>query len=78
MDFREYEYNDSIFNEEDFKISKIKWIVENKLSQSDRIILLLYCELGSQRKVGKMLGVSGSTINIEMKRIRKKIIELCS
>lgn len=32
MDFREYEYNDSIFNEEDFKISKIKWIVENKLS----------------------------------------------
>ena len=69
MDFREYEYNNRIFNEEDFKISKLKCIIRNKLSQSDRTILLLYCELGSQRKVGKMLGVSGSTINIEMKRI---------
>ena len=78
MDFREYDYNSSIFNEEDFKISKLKWIIANKLSQSDRTILLLYCELGSQRKVGKMLGVSGSTVNIELKRIRKQVKELCS
>ena len=77
MDFSDYKYNPDPFCEDDPKVSKLKWVIENGISQTDRIIILLYSELGSQRKVGKMLGVSASTVNIQLKRIRKQILNLC-
>ncbi len=77
INFSEYDYNSDPFCEDDSRVSKLKWIIANQISPTDRTIILLYCELGSQRQVGKMLGVSASTVNIQLKRIRNQIKELC-
>lgn len=44
-----------------------------KLSETDQKILLLYLELGSMSKVGKILHVSPSTVYIYISKIRKQI-----
>ncbi len=77
MNFSDYDYTEDPFSDDDQLVSKIKWIIANQISPTDRIIILLYTELGSQRKVGKMLGVSASTVNIQLKRIRNEIKGLC-
>lgn len=45
----------------------------NNLKQSDKIILILYAEYHSYRKVGKILGVSHSLIGLYIKRIIKEL-----
>lgn len=77
MDFSEYDYNEDIFCEDDERVRSIKRAIAQVISPTDRTIILLYTELGSQRKVGKMLGVSASTVNIQLKRIRKEIRDIC-
>ena len=47
-----------------------------KLPKPDYIILLLYSHLQSQRKVGKILGVSHSIIGRELRRIREEIQDI--
>lgn len=44
-----------------------------KLSEMDQKILLLYLELGSMSRVGKVLKVSPSTVYIYISRIREKL-----
>lgn len=44
------------------------------LDQTDRTIILLYLELQSMEKVGKVLNVSPSTIYQYIKKIREKVI----
>ena len=45
----------------------------NSLSPSDYVLFCLYCELASERKLAKMLGISRSPISKEIKRIREQI-----
>lgn len=45
----------------------------NGLEQSDRIILALYAEYQSLRKVAKILGVSRTTITKQIKMIKNQI-----
>lgn len=66
---------DGIFNPEDERLAKAKDIIWHKLSEVDRRVILLYAHLGSQRKLGKELGLSASTCNKLIKDIRKKIFE---
>lgn len=72
---KEYEINDDIFNEEDEMVIYIKKAL-NLIQPADKIIMLLYSELQSLRKVGKQLGVSHTIVYREIKRIRKEIIEI--
>jgi len=72
----DYLPDDDIFSEEPELINRIKHIIYEKLSETDKRVLLLYAELSSQRKVGEKLGVSASTVNILIRKIRNRIFEL--
>ena len=39
---QEYSYNPDIMNEEDERLTKVKKIIDNKLSLADKTIILLY------------------------------------
>lgn len=69
----DYQPNYSIFSEDNNTILRIKEAIA-KLSEADRIIFILYCETGSLRKVGKMLGVSHTTIYKQIKLIKEHIL----
>lgn len=47
----------------------------NSLSPSDYIIFCLYCELASERRLAKVLGLSRTPISRCLKDIRSKITE---
>lgn len=69
---KEYEYDDDVMNDEDERVRKVKRAM-TKLQMADRIIWVLYMELGASRKVGRVLGVSHSTILKEVNRIKREI-----
>lgn len=73
--FEDYQPDNDIFSEEPEVVAKLKDVIFNRLSEIDRRVILLYAELQSQRKVAKLLGVSASTVNILIRRIRKEILE---
>lgn len=73
---QQYLPDDDMFSEEPELLNRVKHIIFEELSETDKRVLLLYAELGSQRKVGDKLGVSASTVNILIKKIRNKIFEL--
>lgn len=68
----EYAIDDDIFSSEDIKITRLKYII-NQLPNADKIIILMYAECQSVRKLAKILGLSHSTIYKEIKRIQKII-----
>lgn len=57
------------------KVNKLKEIVNTRLSQADKTIIILYCEYQSYRKLGLKLGVSHMTMRREIQRIRKIILD---
>lgn len=71
---KEYEPDESIWNEDSEQMTKIKQALHN-LGDADKIIFCLYAETGSLREVGKMLGVSHTTIYKEIKRIKRYIYD---
>lgn len=68
----EYEYDSDMMCDEDERVHKIKRAL-TKLPMPDRIIFCLYMDMGASRKVGKVLGVSHSTILKEINRIKTEI-----
>ena len=72
---QEYSYNPYIMNEEDERLTKVKKIIDNKLSLADKTIILLYVDCQSYRKLGKRLGVSHMTIRREVQRIKNIILK---
>ena len=48
----DYQPSDDIFNDEDELIDKLKHIIYLKLNEVDKIIILMYAELKSLRKLG--------------------------
>ena len=49
-------------------------IIDTKLSQVDKTIILLYCDCLSYRKLGKKMNLSHMTIRREVLRIKKLIL----
>ena len=49
-------------------------VAMSMLPDAERIIMALYLEYQASRKVGKLLGVSHSTILKEVRKIKEKII----
>ena len=72
----EYAPNYSIFDDDDEEVKKIKYIIFNKLSETDKRIILSYSELGNIRDTAKLFKVSPTTIWNKISEIRIKIIKL--
>ena len=58
---------------EDEKLNAIKHKIMDRLNDTEKRLLLLYAEIGSQRKVAELLRVSPATINRIIKDIREKL-----
>ena len=70
----EYKHNPDIMCPDDPRVSRLKWIIDNKLSQVDKTIILLYIDCQSYRKLGKMLRLSHMTVRDEVIRIKQIIL----
>lgn len=68
----DYQLDFSMFTDLDDRLLRIsdKW---EHLKETDKIIMILYAEYGSLRKVGSLLGFSHSTIDKYIKEIRHKL-----
>lgn len=69
---KDYEPQDSIWSNDDEKMTRLKTAVW-QLPEEYKRVLILYAEAGSQREVGKILGVSPSTICNLLKVIKQLI-----
>lgn len=54
---------------------KAALIALNELDTADRTLMMLYTDLQSYRKLGKMLNISHQAIKIEIERIREIMID---
>lgn len=79
MEFRhikaEYAYNPDIMTLDEPRVARLKEIIDTKLSQVDRTIILLYCDCLSYRKLGEKMNLSHMTIRKEVLRIKKIILD---
>lgn len=72
---QEYAYNPDIMSTDDPRVARLKEIIDTKLSQVDKTIILLYCDCQSYRKLGKRMNLSHMTCRREILRIKKIILE---
>lgn len=70
----EFAFDPDIMSQDRPEVRRLKFIIDNKIGQVDRTIILLYAEYQSLRKLGKALGVSHSSIRTEVQRIRRKVL----
>ena len=68
----DYAKNNDIFSGESDKVRFTKEALWN-LSETDRLLIILYCEIGSLRKLGDILGVSRTTAYLAIKSIKAKM-----
>lgn len=71
-----YKFDKSIFNEDDELIRKIKYVITNKLSETERRIILVYSHIGNIRETARVFKVSPTTIWNQINSIRKKITSM--
>lgn len=71
----DYKSINDIMSNEDARVSRIKEIINTKLSIVDKTLILLYVDCMSYRKLGKRLGLSHMTCRKEIIRIKKIILE---
>lgn len=71
----EYAYDPDIMCPDDPRVSRLKEIIDTKLSQVDKTIILLYCDCLSYRKLGKKMNLSHMTIRREVMRIKQIILD---
>lgn len=70
----DFQFNDDIWDCDDFKIRKIKWIIDNKLSVGEKEIFLLYAHNDSNyHTLAKIMGCSVNTCRNKIIIIRNKI-----
>ena len=73
---QDYAFNADIFNDEPEKIARVKYIINHRLNQVDRTLIILYADCQSYRKLGKRLGLSHTTIAVEINRIKAEILRI--
>lgn len=71
----DYRFDPSIFSTEPERVARVKWIIDNRLTDVERILILLYVDCQSYRKLGRRLGLSHQTCAKEVRRIKAKIIK---
>jgi len=72
---QEYAFNPDIMCQDDPRVARLKEIIDTKLSQVDKTIILLYVDCQSYRKLGKKFNMSHMTLRREVMRIKKLILE---
>lgn len=72
---KDYKPKGGILDDDEPRVASIKRIIETKLTQADRTIMLLYVDCMSYRKLGRMLHLSHVTARTEVLRIKKMILE---
>lgn len=70
----DYVFNPDIMNDEPERVRLVKYIVQERLNQVDRTLILLYADCHSYRKLGARLGLSRTTVQAEINRIKKTIL----
>lgn len=70
----EYRHDPSIFNPDDPRVARLKEVIDTRLSQADKTILLLYVDCQSYRKLGKKLNLSHMTCRREVMRIKQIVL----
>ena len=71
----EYAFDPSVMNPDEPRVARLKEIIDTRLSQADKTILLLYVDCQSYRKVGRKLNLSHMTVRREILRIRQIVLE---
>lgn len=71
----DYKFNPDIMSPDDQRVARLKKIIDTKLSQVDKTIILLYADCLSYRKLGKKMRLSHMTVRRECMRIKKIILE---
>ena len=71
----EYAFNPDVMTTDDPRVARLKEIIDTKLSQVDKTIILLYVDCQSYRKLGKKMHLSHMTVRREVMRIKKIILE---
>ena len=71
----DYRPSADIFSEEGERSAALKQIIEEKLTQVDRTLLLMYADCASLRKLGTRLGISHTLLGKEIRRIREQVLE---
>nr|DAV62102.1 MAG TPA: response regulator protein [Caudoviricetes sp.] len=68
----EYEIDYSMFTNMDDRLLSIypKWL---ELNKADKTVIILYAEYHSYREVGRILGISHTTIQRFIKQIRERL-----
>ena len=70
----DYSFENDIFSEDSEQIRKIKWIIDNKLTDSEKTIFLMYTERNSSASAtAKVLNCTPATVRNYINRIRQKI-----
>lgn len=72
---QEYAFDPDIMSRDDERVSKIKEIIDTKLSLVDKTIILLYADCQSYRKLGAKMHLSHMTIRREVIRIKQIILK---
>jgi len=72
---KEYEFNTSIWNDDDKTMNAIKWIITNELTLPEKRLFLIYTELASLRKVATELHLPLAAVHQSIKNIKSKIID---
>lgn len=70
----DYCYDNDIFNNDDFLLSKIKWIIDKKLTINERTLFLIFVNnYSNYSKTSKILGCSTPTLKKYINLINNKI-----
>ena len=69
----QYEFDESIWNNDDEDIADLKRIITYELTDPERRMIIFYAECGSLRTLAKKIGVSVSTAQNEIKKIQMKV-----
>ena len=72
---QDYAYDSDIMSKDDERVSKIKKIIDTKLSLVDKTIILLYADCQSYRKLAKKMNLSHMTLRREVIRIKNIILK---
>lgn len=70
----EYAWHPDVMNPDDPRVARLKEIIDTKLSQVDKTIILLYTDCLSYRKLGAKMHLSHMTIRREVLRIKEIIL----
>ena len=72
----DYQWDPSIFTEDDPRADAVRCIINTRLSTADRTIILLYIDNPNYHELGRLLGFCHHTAKKEVQRIRRRILDI--